>query len=183
MELTGFPFEPPHQHDNDRGAWPMVAEDSQREQFINPREMHTPNYSFDMHSQPSQSFQRFHSDHDVSLPASAAPSPYMHGHATPMSHVATPLSIGSGDDGGSSFNLEVAETDEAAPDSNEPYNKLLHRCLLEAPNYERLLKEIYEWFKQNTDKGRDPKHKGWQNSIRHNLSMNPVSFVSRLSLR
>lgn len=65
-----------------------------------------------------------------------------------------------------------ADDEDATP--NEPYNQLLHRCLLQQPHHELLLKDIYEWFKLNTDKGRDPRQKGWQNSIRHNLSMNPV---------
>jgi len=34
------------------------------------------------------------------------------------------------------------------------------------------LKEIYEWFEKNTDKAKINSSKGWQNSIRHNLSMN-----------
>ena len=57
----------------------------------------------------------------------------------------------------------------------EPYNKLLHKCLMEAPDHELQLKDIYDWFRQNTGKGHTPNEKGWQNSIRHNLSMNPVS--------
>lgn len=37
-----------------------------------------------------------------------------------------------------------------------------------------VLRDIYEWIARNTDKARDPAFKGWQNSVRHNLSMNGV---------
>jgi len=37
-----------------------------------------------------------------------------------------------------------------------------------------VLKDIYQWFIDNTDKAALDQ-KGWQNSIRHNLSMNKVS--------
>ncbi|KAK1569846.1 fork head domain-containing protein [Colletotrichum navitas] len=55
----------------------------------------------------------------------------------------------------------------------EPYAKLIHRALLDAPRRSMTLQELYKWFQDNTDKT----HKqdggtGWQNSIRHNLSMN-----------
>lgn len=65
--------------------------------------------------------------------------------------------------------------DEDASEANEPYNKLLFRCLKSAPNNELQLKDIYSWFRHNTPKGKIPNQKGWQNSIRHNLSMNKVS--------
>jgi hypothetical protein len=59
--------------------------------------------------------------------------------------------------------------------ADEPYNKLLHRCLMQAPNHELQLKQIYDWFRENTNKKYMPHAKGWQNSIRHNLSMNDAS--------
>ena len=58
--------------------------------------------------------------------------------------------------------------------SEPPYAKLIYRALMEAPKHQMVLKEIYEWISQNTDKARDPTFKGWQNSVRHNLSMNGV---------
>ena len=62
---------------------------------------------------------------------------------------------------------------------NMPYNRLLYRCFMSMPSQECLLKEIYEWFKLNTDKTGNPQQKGWQNSIRHNLSMNVVGLLYR----
>ncbi|KAJ4263646.1 hypothetical protein NW762_006470 [Fusarium torreyae] len=63
----------------------------------------------------------------------------------------------------------------------EPYAKLLYRALMSAPDHAMTLQEIYQWFRENTDKDlkKDKTEKrpgknaeGWQNSIRHNLSMN-----------
>ena len=59
-------------------------------------------------------------------------------------------------------------------ETSEPYAKLIWRALLSAPGHGMVLKDIYDWFTKHTDKGVE-KTKGWQNSIRHNLSMNGVS--------
>ncbi|PGH17963.1 hypothetical protein AJ79_00862 [Helicocarpus griseus UAMH5409] len=56
--------------------------------------------------------------------------------------------------------------------SDEPYAKLIYRALKTAPENKMVLKEIYEWFEKNTNKAKNSDSKGWQNSIRHNLSMN-----------
>ncbi|KAF7520735.1 hypothetical protein PCG10_008956 [Penicillium crustosum] len=53
-----------------------------------------------------------------------------------------------------------------------PYSVLIYQALKEAPGNKLQLQNIYSWFEANTDKGGDPSAKGWQNSIRHNLSMN-----------
>ncbi|KAK3335173.1 hypothetical protein B0T19DRAFT_1899 [Cercophora scortea] len=56
--------------------------------------------------------------------------------------------------------------------NEEPYARLIYRAFMStAPSYSMTLQEIYQWFRDNTDKGRSDS-KGWQNSIRHNLSMN-----------
>jgi hypothetical protein len=64
--------------------------------------------------------------------------------------------------------------DDLDGDKSEPYAKSLFRCLRQAPNHTMILRDIYDWFRGNTDKGHDPHERGWQNSIRHNLSMNKV---------
>lgn len=69
------------------------------------------------------------------------------------------------------------DTDGEGGASSEPYAQLIFRALKSAPNHAMVLKDIYEWFEQNTDKAKIAQissNKGWQNSIRHNLSMNGV---------
>ncbi|KAI1109891.1 hypothetical protein F5Y14DRAFT_455571 [Nemania sp. NC0429] len=56
-----------------------------------------------------------------------------------------------------------------------PYAKLLRQALLDRPNATMKLQEIYQWFRENTDRASN-ESKGWQNSIRHNLSMN-AAFI------
>jgi hypothetical protein len=60
-------------------------------------------------------------------------------------------------------------------EKDQPYAQLIYRALLEVPGHTMILRDIYAWFKDNTDKAHDKETKGWQNSIRHNLSMNGVS--------
>jgi len=62
----------------------------------------------------------------------------------------------------------------------QPYAQLIYRALLGAPEHTMILRDIYTWFETNTDKAQDKGTKGWQNSIRHNLSMNGVGFSSCL---
>lgn len=68
------------------------------------------------------------------------------------------------------------ESDEDGSSSLEPYAQLIYRALKSVAGHAMVLKEIYEWFEKNTDKAKDPLSKGWQNSIRHNLSMNGVCW-------
>jgi hypothetical protein len=65
--------------------------------------------------------------------------------------------------------------------SDEPYAKLIFKALLSAPNHSMVLREIYQWFMDNTEKG-SASTSGWRNSIRHNLSMNAVSLSSNLKI-
>ncbi|KAL8692558.1 MAG: hypothetical protein Q9218_002451 [Villophora microphyllina] len=66
--------------------------------------------------------------------------------------------------------IDEDETDDNNIDS-EPYAQLIGRALKSAPEHKMVLKDIYRWFEKNTNKARSGS-KGWQNSIRHNLSMN-----------
>lgn len=56
--------------------------------------------------------------------------------------------------------------------------QLLFQCLLDAPNHEMTLREIYDWMKTFTSRCGGKNSSGWENSVRHNLSMNPVSHHS-----
>ncbi|CAL5870140.1 uncharacterized protein PFLUO_LOCUS4375 [Penicillium psychrofluorescens] len=62
----------------------------------------------------------------------------------------------------------------ASSESNDdpPYSKLIYEALISAEDKRLPLQGIYNWFEKNTTKCKDPSSKGWQNSIRHNLSMN-----------
>ena len=63
--------------------------------------------------------------------------------------------------------------DEA--DAVDPcYAKLLYRALMEKHNHTMSLKELYEWIVVHSQKAKDSRSRGWQNSVRHNLSMNKV---------
>jgi forkhead-containing protein len=65
--------------------------------------------------------------------------------------------------------------------SEQPYSRLIYQALASAPGMKLPLQEIYCWFEKNTAKGKDPNSKGWQNSVRHNLSMNAVGFWTATS--
>lgn len=60
-------------------------------------------------------------------------------------------------------------------DKDLPYAQLIYKALKEADGHTMILRDIYDWFKKNTEKATTSQSKGWQNSIRHNLSMNGVS--------
>ncbi|KAI9821092.1 MAG: hypothetical protein M1827_003826 [Pycnora praestabilis] len=68
--------------------------------------------------------------------------------------------------------LNDEETDGDGSVNEEPYAKLIFKALMSVPEHRMVLKDIYEWFEVNTDKAKNASSKGWQNSIRHNLSMN-----------
>lgn len=70
----------------------------------------------------------------------------------------------------------------SALDKEQPYAQLIYKALLEADNHTMILRDIYDWFKKHTDKASVSETKGWQNSIRHNLSMNGVSVSSCIHL-
>lgn len=74
------------------------------------------------------------------------------------------------------------DSDDESVSSEEPYARLIWRALMTTPGHKMVLKDIYEWFEKNTNKVKNADSKGWQNSIRHNLSMNAVSHESYSSI-
>ncbi|KAI0377492.1 hypothetical protein F5Y04DRAFT_291727 [Hypomontagnella monticulosa] len=70
-------------------------------------------------------------------------------------------------------------TGEEGGKVDEPYAQHIHKAFIKkgAP-HQMTLQEIYRYFLEYTDKGKDAGNKGWQNSIRHNLSMNKA-FAKR----
>ncbi|KAE8145585.1 hypothetical protein BDV25DRAFT_170428 [Aspergillus avenaceus] len=71
---------------------------------------------------------------------------------------------------------------EAELDTDPPYSILIWKALSQAKGNRLPLQGIYNWFEKNTAKGKDRNSKGWQNSIRHNLSMNAGFEAVRVEL-
>ncbi len=67
-------------------------------------------------------------------------------------------------------------TASTSKSGEEPYAQLIWRAFMSTPSGAMKLQELYQWFRNNTDKAKD-ESRGWQNSIRHNLSMNEVCFI------
>lgn len=104
----------------------------------------------------------------MNLDAAATGSFSFHG----STHPGLVMSDGSDDGGQCSREMTALEVEESGAD--EPYAKLIYRALMSAPDHSMVLQQIYQWFRENTNKGSSDT-KGWMNSIRHNLSMNAVS--------
>ncbi|CAD0085172.1 unnamed protein product [Aureobasidium vineae] len=67
------------------------------------------------------------------------------------------------------------ETDDSLENTDPCYAELLRQALMEKKDdHTMLLKDLYEWVRTHSSKAQDPSNKGWQNSVRHNLSMNAV---------
>lgn len=75
--------------------------------------------------------------------------------------------------------LSVGESDQEQ-NGGQPYSRLIWEALMATEEKMLPLQGIYQWFEQNTDKGKNEELKGWQNSIRHNLSMNAVRVLPTL---
>jgi len=71
---------------------------------------------------------------------------------------------------------------EPPVDKEQPYAQLIYQALRHADGNTMILRDIYDWFVKYTDKATASETKGWQNSIRHNLSMNGVHHHSSLTL-
>jgi hypothetical protein len=79
-------------------------------------------------------------------------------------------------DGGRSEAYAVAPNIPRRSDTETaPYADLIYEALMSVPGHTMILQDIYDWFREHTDKAKGGA-KGWQNSIRHNLSMNEVCY-------
>ncbi|KAI9367127.1 hypothetical protein BJX61DRAFT_538315 [Aspergillus egyptiacus] len=92
-------------------------------------------------------------------------------HSLSLSLVSPPIKVeGEHEDASPSATATMDESEDTNADP--PYSQLIWNALMAAPGKKLPLQGIYAWFEKNTAKGRDRTSKGWQNSIRHNLSMN-----------
>ncbi|KAI0169860.1 hypothetical protein GGR52DRAFT_486429 [Hypoxylon sp. FL1284] len=105
-------------------------------------------------------------------------------HAMSSQSRSNPKSQGNGIQGpseeGNSARLgQVAEhIGQDRPRGDEPYAQLIYRALMSVERRAMSLQQMYKWFTENTDKPAKSVNTGWQNSIRHNLSMN-AAFTNR----
>ncbi|KAL4906590.1 hypothetical protein BDW74DRAFT_176906 [Aspergillus multicolor] len=144
-----------------------------------PAGKHLPDWA---HSRPSEaaSFSLYKASHPLpphshssssSNPATtivSPPSTSMPYQSLPLSVVSPPIKLEMDRDVAPTASADEAEDTNADP----PYSQLIYEALSAAPGKKLPLQGIYLWFEKNTAKGRDRGSKGWQNSIRHNLSMN-----------
>ncbi|KAK8058238.1 hypothetical protein PG994_008686, partial [Apiospora phragmitis] len=81
------------------------------------------------------------------------------------------------EDGGVGDEMPHPHQPEPEPEEDKPgdvpYAKTIEKAFRTKASYSMTLQELYQWFRENTYRGRAT-NKGWQNSIRHNLSMNKV---------
>lgn len=76
----------------------------------------------------------------------------------------------------------VAKRHRVKKAAGKPYAQLIWEAFMSTPTRSMLLRTLYQWFRENTDKA-STESKGWQNSIRHNLSMNDVSSLHHYIIR
>lgn len=66
-------------------------------------------------------------------------------------------------------------------DTPLPYSLLIFKSLLSAPEKKLRVRDIYCWFKRYTTRGQSQR-KNWKNSIRYNLTANPVCLLCVISI-
>lgn len=148
----------------------------------------------------SSTMHRPHQPSPISLPSSYSPVPRLSASGSPKVTLGEPphqmpsLKVEAHDPvvpslpgSRDSSTGPKKSAESSASKKDEPYAKLIEKALRSRADYSMQLQEIYQWFLENTDKARsfqsqpkDSVGKGWQNSIRHNLSMNAVSPIPAL---
>ena len=128
---------------------------------------------FQQHTPSSETFAEHGFDGPILFPARQP-------HSGPSIHSASigPNEEHENSDGYVAMKDQASNSEERTSDT--PYAKLIERALLEAKGNRLVVKDIYKWIEANTNKASDPSSKGWQNSVRHNLSMNGVRFPLHL---
>ena len=95
--------------------------------------------------------------------------------------------VESGPSGGRNFRRSGSTyagktADEIDVENEEiPYAQLIYKALMSVPTRTMVLSEIYQYFREKIPRFSKMRSKGWQNSIRHNLSMNGVGVSFSLS--
>lgn len=125
----------------------------------------------------TSSASRSHSPHSFTFGAADPTATSLYPNTSHL-HTAVPGSAGMYPSIEGNETMDSYDTDIEDAKSEPPYAKLIYQALMDAPEHKLVLKDIYAWISENTDKAKDPAFKGWQNSVRHNLSMNGVCFRS-----
>ncbi|KAI8962558.1 hypothetical protein F5Y11DRAFT_356919 [Daldinia sp. FL1419] len=170
-----------------RGSQPLVP-CSGRSSVVSPRSW-SPQTA--QHINIHQPFLK-ESDH-IGIPQSEV-APISHSHSEPNSSVIIQSGSPQGEHGleasYSSYGQDdssqhpgqgLEENEQESEKADGPYAQLIHQAFMSRRTRAMTLQEIYQWFRENTDKEKTDKgnkRNGWQNSIRHNLSMNHA-FVRR----
>lgn len=81
----------------------------------------------------------------------------------------------------SSPRISLGDSSDQDQNGGPPYSRLIWEALMSTEEKMLPLQGIYQWFEKNTNKAGNEQSKGWQNSIRHNLSMNAVCVPPPLS--
>ena len=149
------------------GPSAYVINDNKNTRWRNQRLLHGSDYNASLGN--SREFARLSISRSSRIKQDTDDSAVLSGDKFPS--FVMPSRESSSDSGNSSG--ELAMGDAEGPGSEEPYAKLIYRALMSKPNRSMVLQDIYQWFRENTVKGKSDT-KGWMNSIRHNLSMNAV---------
>lgn len=133
-----------------------------------------------LHGLPNDVSHEHYYSNPVGLPSSGSFAPTMiPQHQDPAFHTSHHVEQRQPTAGLLDYDNMIPEEDDMDENVNgdvaDPcYAQLLYRCLLEAQDHTMSLKDIYNWVFRHSQKARDSTSTGWQNSVRHNLSMNAV---------